>query len=1404
MKNNKKTEDYVKPLLVLFFVFLVLVQGISFYLQTEETLVEYHNSIDNTQTHYAMQAGMTSRSLLEVTELIAQRHASSLLVISQNRAESDAAIAKLSLALEQNVQSQVQDFLVYDLAGSLKFANQRVMTQVGELAYLKQSIDAFRLNLSNKPPIFVSPNRNLYSLVEIRDSQQAYGYFLLRQSFSAYTDALNSAYSPGFSLALIDTKRQKWLADESGILFDESPKNLIDHGGLAIEHTNWQVVVVEDKRYLFWKIVKPLYAKLLFLAAYIFLAIWSVRFIRYMQRSHVKSLALAAEKSERAEQALSCIEEIVITTDLSGRIIYSNKAEKWLTPNGKSLKVGEYLPQQLPLRDAGWMNAIDLDTLLGSAAQTQELMVDVNGRVSTLELSHKLLKKDKKNLGIVWVLRDISSQVADRELLEESRTRYRALYEGAGVGMWHVDIALVRAWLAQLNGECVKQYLKANPQEVSVLVSMFELIDMNEAAHELHGTHNIEALQSSIHEIFSGGNEELIIATAAAIQKGKQQISLEARVKRLDGSVHHFVVSISLDSVGVDQALISFIDITDRIEAEQALKDSERFWSEVLQALPDTVYVNDLLEKRTVYSSRHVSELLGYEKEEARQFKHWRELVQPCDKDKVTESLSQLRYMKLGDVLETQLRMQHKDGGERTLRFRDRVFTTDDHGVPKYYVGIGRDVTEEENAKRQLAFNERQYRLLAEGISDIVISLDTHLKLTFVSPSVQKILGIKPEDVLHKGLSLIFTSESMSQMHILARKDLHDATLGQAKYEDHKVRSLDLHARTVSGKDVVLEVQSSIMRSEHGDIEGILAIGRDVTQRRRIEQEVRTAAEVFENSSEAIVVTDTRGCIQQVNRAFTHMTGYTLAELRQREPLGFLAPDLLPQDIEAIHESLVQNGYWQGELSYRNRQGQTRPSWTGVTALRDKFGRLQSHIAISSDITDRKVSEARIQRLAYYDPLTGLPNRQQMHETLERVMAEQHESVVLLFIDLDRFKPINDTMGHPVGDRVLKEVALRLRAAIRKQDLVARIGGDEFTVIMPGFSGSQQASEEAIEGSERILHQLLQPFVIEDQNLYLSASIGVALYPQDAVNGTDLLRNADTAMYHAKAMGKNNFQFYAEEMNIKALQRLEMENHLHQALRQGEFELYYQPQWDTARNCLCGIEALLRCHPPDPGLVGPDLFIPIIEETGLIVPVGEWVLRAACEQIIEWQEAGLDVPTVAVNISARQFKDEQMLDRICRIVDETGVDPELIELELTESILMDDVERTLAVLHETRRMGFHISIDDFGTGYSSLSYLKQFPVDNLKVDASFIRNLPMNQEDGQITRTIVAMATNLGLGVIAEGVETQAQQDFLQDVGCYRVQGFRYSRPVTAEQLSQQFLDHEAEVEFELEAPLPA
>jgi diguanylate cyclase (GGDEF)-like protein/PAS domain S-box-containing protein len=649
--------------------------------------------------------------------------------------------------------------------------------------------------------------------------------------------------------------------------------------------------------------------------------------------------------------------------------------------------------------------------------------------------------------------------------------------------------------------------------------------------------------------------------------------------------------------------------------------------------------------------------------------------------------------------------------------------------------------------------------------------------------------------VIDQGLSLLFSVECQQQLKESLKKGLDFAKFNPK--ENSPVETLDLESETYHGLPIILETQINILKNECGNIEGILVTCRDVTQKRTIEKDARTTSEVFDNSSESIMVTDATGKITKVNKAFTSLTGFERDQIIGSRPSLLLSPSTKSEFLQNIDSDLRTHGHWQGEIDYRNSLGESRPSWTVITVIKDDLGQIQTNIIVSSDIADRKTTAARIEKLAYFDPLTGLPNRSQMQETLERFMVEKNQILALLFIDLDRFKPINDTMGHPAGDKVLKEVAKRLAASVRPQDLVARIGGDEFTVIMPTSINVAEAMDAAIGVSETILDQMTQPFVIEDHQLYLSASVGVAIFPENAISGMDLLRNADTAMYHAKAMGKNNFQFYAEEMNIKAMERLELENNLHLALRRNEFELCFQAQWDIKENKLCGLETLLRWRRPNHGIVGPDKFIPIIEETGLIVPIGEWVLRAACEQMIEWQETGFTVPKVAVNLSARQFKDPEILDRICRIVDETGVDPELIELELTESILMDDVERTLAVLNEARNMGFSLSIDDFGTGYSSLSYLRQFPVNNLKIDQSFIRNLPYNEADGQITRTIVAMANNLGLGVIAEGVETLEQRKFLEEIGCYKLQGFMYSQPVSADVIAQDFLDTEHEYYLE-------
>jgi len=404
------------------------------------------------------------------------------------------------------------------------------------------------------------------------------------------------------------------------------------------------------------------------------------------------------------------------------------------------------------------------------------------------------------------------------------------------------------------------------------------------------------------------------------------------------------------------------------------------------------------------------------------------------------------------------------------------------------------------------------------------------------------------------------------------------------------------------------------------------------------------------------------------------------------------------------------------------------------------------------------------------------------------MQAERHQQwVVLMFLDLDRFKPINDSLGHAAGDRMLKEVAERLNQCVSDSDTVARMGGDEFTLLLPALGNREVALKRAIQVAEQILASLARPFTLEGREFFVTASIGVALSPQDGAELSQLMKNADTAMYHAKEMGKNNFQFYQAEMNARALERLELESDLRRAIELNEFVLHYQPQFTGDGRRLTGAEALLRWQHPRRGLIPPAEFVPVLEELGLIAQVGDWLLAEACRQLKRWHREKVRVPKVSVNLSARQFADGQLGTRIAGILMETGIPPACLELELTESILMSDVSEAMHILSGLKRLGLAIAVDDFGTGYSSLNYLKQFPIDVLKIDRSFVDGLPHGEQDAMIARAIIAMAHSLNLMVIAEGVESQAQLDFLREHGCDEVQGFLFGRPMTAEQFAALF-----------------
>lgn len=543
---------------------------------------------------------------------------------------------------------------------------------------------------------------------------------------------------------------------------------------------------------------------------------------------------------------------------------------------------------------------------------------------------------------------------------------------------------------------------------------------------------------------------------------------------------------------------------------------------------------------------------------------------------------------------------------------------------------------------------------------------------------------------------------------------------------------------------------------------------------------LRLAEKVFETTFEGIMMTDAHLAIESINPAFTKITGYELHEVLGKKPDILSSGRHDPEYYRKMRLELAENGCWQGEIWNRRKNGEIYPEWLSISTVKNPEGQVSNYVAIFSDITERKASEDHVRHLAHHDALTNLPNRTLLMERLSHALAHAHrhsQMVAVMFLDLDRFKNINDTLGHAVGDQLLKSVAERLSECVREDDTVARLGGDEFVIILEGVSSIQDVAGVA----QKLINALERPVILERQEMFVTTSIGISVYPDDGDSADILIKHADTAMYRAKEQGRNNGQFYTADMNELALERLTMENSLRHALERNEFMLYYQPQVDLRTRRITGMEALLRWQHPDFGLVLPSRFIPIAEETGLIVPIGEWVLRAACFQNKAWQDAGMPRLHVAVNLSARQFKQPNLVNIVSQTLADSGLEPRYLELEITESIAMERAEETIARLNELKAMGVSISMDDFGTGHSSLSYLKRFPIDTLKIDQSFVQDVLLDSQDAAIAAAITTMARSLKMKVVTEGVETKEQIDFLREHDRNEVQGYYFSHPLPAD-----------------------
>ena len=564
----------------------------------------------------------------------------------------------------------------------------------------------------------------------------------------------------------------------------------------------------------------------------------------------------------------------------------------------------------------------------------------------------------------------------------------------------------------------------------------------------------------------------------------------------------------------------------------------------------------------------------------------------------------------------------------------------------------------------------------------------------------------------------------------------------------------------------------------------IVGVARDTTEQRHDREHAFKLARAIEHTADAIVVTDRDGIIEYVNSAYERMTGYGRQEVKGGTPAILKSGQHGPEFYKKLWGTILKGETFHDVFINRRKGGALYHEEKTITPLKNALGEVTHFIATGRDITERIQYQERLHHLTHFDALTGLPNRALFMDRLTQALARArwHRRVVgVLFLDLDRFKVINDSLGHDVGDRLLQAAAGRLQQCVREGDTVARLGGDELAIILEDVA----QAEDTTSVTNKILSTFAHPFEVDGRELFVSTSIGVSLHPNDGEDAKTLLKNADIAMYRAKEQGGNDFHFFSAQMESQSVDRLILENGLRRALERGEFLLHYQPQVDLRTGEVIGVESLVRWRHPELGLVPPMDFIPLAEETGLIVPLSEWILREACTQNKALQDSGFPPLRMAVNLSGRHFRQPDLAGMVARILEETRLDPRFLALEITESILVQQTDTTSTTLRQLRDMGAHVVIDDFGIGYSSLSYLKRLPIDVLKIDRSFVRDITTDPDDAAITMAITTMAHSLNLKVVAEGVETEEQLAFLRAHGCDAMQGYYFSKPVPAEMLGK-------------------
>ncbi|MDH5638952.1 MAG: EAL domain-containing protein, partial [Nitrospinota bacterium] len=806
-------------------------------------------------------------------------------------------------------------------------------------------------------------------------------------------------------------------------------------------------------------------------------------------------------------------------------------------------------------------------------------------------------------------------------------------------------------------------------------------------------------------------------------------------------------------------------DITERVKAERARMESEERLDSFMNSATDifTLYDSEL---NLIEINQAGLKMFGVAREQV----IGKNMVDMQVGDEAESQINELRkVIETGEPYQHDQLLEHPIHGTRYVQIK----------AFKAGSGLGlisSDITESKNAEKTL-YESRQHFANAQKVGKMG-SWDLNLTTMKVSWSEQV------DDIFKFDTS---TPPSLDKLW----KAIHPDDLERVRADLDAVmkgaNSINVDHRAIlsNGDNIFINSAGEVIYGADGKPERLLGVVQDITERMKAEEQLQLAAKVFESSLDAIMVVDMERKIGSVNKAFYDITGFDKEDTIGSD-IDLIAASARNQEqgkcIKSAFDVVKGDGNYKGEIWCIGKNGREFPVWMNINSIKSEYGAEEQYVAIFHDITETKEKEREIEYQAYYDTLTGLPNRLLFQDRLKMAVARakrENEVLALMFLDLDNFKNVNDSLGHDVGDLLLKGVSVRLVEALREIDTVARIGGDEFVILLE----SLKDNNEAVRVARKVIKSLNQSFKFKDKPLYATGSLGITLFPEDGMDTDTLLKNADMAMYKAKEMGKGGFQMFTSDMNEKFASRLAMENNLREAMDKDQFVVHYQPKMDIVTGAITGMEALVRWIRPDGTITSPGDFIPVAEETGMILHIGETVLRKSLKHLARMNQKIGTKLKLSVNLSARQFAQDNVVEMITLILRDTGVEPSLLELEITESSVMADVEKAMMKMKQLKKLGLKLSIDDFGTGFSSLNYLRKFPIDVLKIDRSFVMGMKKDNADTAIVDSIITIAKNLNLKVVAEGVETKSQLHMLRGLGCNEIQGYLVSRPISEDKI---------------------